>query len=242
MTKPGSAHLFEQRRKRGRPPDPVLRAKKHARMLNVAMELFIARGYESVSVEQIAQTAGQSKGAFYWYFNDKEDCLSQITAALSNKMADALSRQLQKGGTHSEKLLHASDFRNWGDHDFSRYALLVDSMIYGSSASVRALGVETAGQIYRSLFKTLTELGPAAAAEAGWSQERIAAFNFNYWACCCLACYAGLFEFLNQKYLPFTLETRGLADAIHAAFVSPIVGAAKLNWARTTPLQGSQSR
>jgi AcrR family transcriptional regulator len=240
MTKPGSAHLFEPRRKRGRPPNPALRAQKHARMLNVALELFITRGYEDVMVEQIARSAGQSKGAFYWYFKDKEDCLSQITTALSNKMEEALSRQLQKGGTYSERLLRVSDFRNWDDHDFSRYALLVDSMIYSRSTSVRALGVKTAGEIYRALFRTLTELGPAAAAEAGWPQERITAYNFNYWACCCLACYAGLFEFLNQKYLQFTLEPEGLADAVHAAFVTPIVGEAKALRTRTAPFRGSQ--
>jgi AcrR family transcriptional regulator len=83
--------LFEnplpvRKRKRGRPPNPALRAAKHARMLRTAMELFISRGYEHVTVEQIAQAAGQSKGAFYWYFKDKEDCLRQIIGNVANKI------------------------------------------------------------------------------------------------------------------------------------------------------------
>ena len=225
MTPALDAHpVGQRRRKRGRPPNPALRAAKHARMLKAAMELFIERGYEHVTVEQIARSAGQSKGAFYWYFRDKEDCLSQITGTVASKVEDTVSRELGKGGGACEQLLRLTDVATWNPQEFGRYSLLLDSMIFSRSLSVRALGVKTASHIYRSLFKTVRELGMGAAAEAGWPRERIEGFDFDHWAYGCLVFYDGLLEFLNHNYLNFVPATKAITRVFHAAFVVPIIG------------------
>ena len=47
------------------------RAQTRARLLNAAEELFAARGISATSIEEIAELAGFSRGAFYSNFDDK---------------------------------------------------------------------------------------------------------------------------------------------------------------------------
>jgi AcrR family transcriptional regulator len=223
------------RRKRGRPPNPALRVAKHARMLQSAVELFIERGYEHVTVEQVACKAGQSKGAFYWYFKDKEDCLRQIIDSFSAHTEQVVTRELGRGQTAREKLLHVTDFQNWDHEDFTRFAHLMDSMIYSRSPTVAAMGVEVTGRTWRSLHGQLSRLGRDAAVEAGWPRERVESFDFDCWAWACLATYAGTYEFINHKYFSFAPGPARLAKAIHAVCLAPLYGTA----AETTRGQAS---
>jgi AcrR family transcriptional regulator len=213
-----------RRRKRGRPPNPALRAAKHARMLKAAMELFIESGYEHVTVEQIARASGQSKGAFYWYFKDKEDCLTQISGAVASKVEETMNREQNRGGPAAQRLLRTLDVRTWNPEEFGRYALLLGSMIHSRSGSVREMGLKTTRRIYESLFKTMRELGTGAAAEAGWSRERMATFDFGHWAFGTLAFYDGLLTFLSLRYLGFEPEAAKMTHVMHTAFVAPIIG------------------
>ncbi|MET1072760.1 MAG: TetR/AcrR family transcriptional regulator [Umezawaea sp.] len=49
------------------------RARTRARLIDAAAELFAERGVNGASVEQIAERAGYSRGAFYGNFEDKGD-------------------------------------------------------------------------------------------------------------------------------------------------------------------------
>jgi AcrR family transcriptional regulator len=217
--------LTLRKRKRGRPPNPALRAAKHARMLSAAMELFISHGYEHVTVEQIAQAASQSKGAFYWYFKDKEDCLRQIISRISSRIEAIAEGELRKGGTAGEKLLRITDLSNWRENEISSFVMLFDSMIFSLSSTVRDLGIRSVGQIYHALFRRLKELGMAAARERGWSAEQIKSHDFDHWAFLILACYNGIFEFSNQKYFDQMPEMERTTKVIHSTFIHPIVAA-----------------
>ena len=56
-----------------RPRFAKLDADKQKAILTAAMEQFAARGYERASFNRIIEQAGVSKGAMYYYFDDKED-------------------------------------------------------------------------------------------------------------------------------------------------------------------------
>lgn len=44
------------------------------KILQCALELFYARGYDAVGVQEIAETAGVTKPTLYYYFGSKKDC------------------------------------------------------------------------------------------------------------------------------------------------------------------------
>ena len=51
---------------------PAVRDTKE-RVLSAALEVFAERGYHAATVEEIAERAGMTKGAVYYWFRDKED-------------------------------------------------------------------------------------------------------------------------------------------------------------------------
>lgn len=63
-----------------------------ARIQDVALDLFDREGFENVSVEQIAQTAGCSVGNIYHYFKSKDELVIQVTDSV-----DAQYRVLEAG-------------------------------------------------------------------------------------------------------------------------------------------------
>jgi len=48
---------------------------RREQILDAAAQLFASKGFEKTSVDEIARTAGLSKGAIYWYFPSKESVL-----------------------------------------------------------------------------------------------------------------------------------------------------------------------
>jgi AcrR family transcriptional regulator len=49
------------------------RAETRRRLLEAASRVFVRRGYEAASVEEIAEVAGYTRGAVYSNFRDKDD-------------------------------------------------------------------------------------------------------------------------------------------------------------------------
>jgi AcrR family transcriptional regulator len=56
-----------------RPRFDKLSAEKRERILGAAAQEFVANGYENASLNRILEQAGISKGAGYYYFDDKAD-------------------------------------------------------------------------------------------------------------------------------------------------------------------------
>jgi AcrR family transcriptional regulator len=55
-------------------------------LLNVAQELFFAKGYVQTSVDAIIKKVGVSKGTFYYYFKSKEDLMNKLVNRMTNQI------------------------------------------------------------------------------------------------------------------------------------------------------------
>jgi len=55
---------------------------KRERILEVSLKLFMEKGFNQTSIEEITKLAGISKGSFYTYFKSKEDLLENIIESL----------------------------------------------------------------------------------------------------------------------------------------------------------------
>ena len=54
------------------------RKKRIEQLCQAGLELFLERGVDVVTIDDIAKRAGTAKGNFYRYFSDKEDLVAQI--------------------------------------------------------------------------------------------------------------------------------------------------------------------
>jgi AcrR family transcriptional regulator len=85
--------LSEQRaRRRSRPRKRVIKPPetRRAELLAAATRLFEERGFEAVTVADIAAAAGVAKGTFYLYFDSKEGLLDSIRHDLTASAASLL--------------------------------------------------------------------------------------------------------------------------------------------------------
>lgn len=73
-------------------------------ILHAARELFVAEGYENVSMRKIAERIEYSPTTIYLYFKDKSELLQEICEATFSKLADEIVRSQELGGTPLEVL------------------------------------------------------------------------------------------------------------------------------------------
>ena len=52
--------------------------KRKQELLKIAYEMFLSRGYENTSVDEIIETAQIAKGTYYYYFSSKEQMLEEV--------------------------------------------------------------------------------------------------------------------------------------------------------------------
>ncbi len=74
------------------------------RVLAAAQAEFAERGLQAASIEDIAARAGLTKGAVYYYFNDKEDLAADVQIELWERLGREASRQLDPAAGAVEKL------------------------------------------------------------------------------------------------------------------------------------------
>ena len=65
------------------------RAEKINHILEVSLTILAAKGYENSTIADISKAANVSRGILHYYFNDKEDLVSQVLATASDKLVQS---------------------------------------------------------------------------------------------------------------------------------------------------------
>jgi AcrR family transcriptional regulator len=68
------------------------RRERTAAIASAALRLFLDRGIDGASIDQIAKAAGIGKATFYAYFTDKEELLATMLAPFRDNAIDAMDR------------------------------------------------------------------------------------------------------------------------------------------------------
>jgi AcrR family transcriptional regulator len=79
------------------PPRPGLRERKRhetlQRIADAGVRLFLDKGYEKTTIEEIAAAADISRRTFFYYFKSKDDILFSMQAGMGQRIADALREE-----------------------------------------------------------------------------------------------------------------------------------------------------
>jgi TetR/AcrR family acrAB operon transcriptional repressor len=98
-----------------------------AKILNSALELFSAKGYDSSSISEICKKAEITKGALYWYFKDKLALYKELINVVlkgviqeANELENEADSPLERLRMFNKSLLHLMQTR-----DFYQKSLLM---------------------------------------------------------------------------------------------------------------------
>ena len=69
---------------------------KESRLLNSSFKLFMNKGFQETSIQEIVDDAEVAKGTFYTYFKDKYELRNVLIAKKSNKLFNDAYKKLKK--------------------------------------------------------------------------------------------------------------------------------------------------
>ena len=84
-----------------RSPDlrALTRVLMRAQIAETAWSLVVARGFDDVTINEVAEATGISRSSFFRYFSSKEEAVSVALEAIGAEIATALEERPQKEGT-----------------------------------------------------------------------------------------------------------------------------------------------
>src|SRR6266850_7071163 len=80
------------------------RARTRAKILTTAFELFDQRGVDQVTVEDVREVAGLSRGSFYNYFLTYEHMLKELAAQISRQINIEQTERFDAMGNQVERM------------------------------------------------------------------------------------------------------------------------------------------
>src|SRR4249920_287327 len=66
-------------------------------LLDAAAAVFAARGFQGASLDEIAETAGFTRGAIYKNFADKEELFLAVFDQINEQVLNAFAQRLEQG-------------------------------------------------------------------------------------------------------------------------------------------------
>ncbi len=79
-------------------PTKTLKERRNEQIIDCALKVFCAKGYDNTTVDDIAKKAGVSHGLFYHYFKSKKACFESVMAShtdiLTMQTVDKINSEL----------------------------------------------------------------------------------------------------------------------------------------------------
>lgn len=122
------------------------------KILDCALELFQARGYDSVGVQEIAEKAGVTKPTLYYYFGNKQGLLSTLLNVKYGEMREAVFGNLESSKDIRQRLYQVAEaYLDYAQTNRKSY-LLIMAMFYSAKEN-EAYGIvkPIASDFYRRM-------------------------------------------------------------------------------------------
>jgi AcrR family transcriptional regulator len=146
-------------------------------VLEVALRLFAARGYESVSMREIAREAKMPIASVYQYFPMKlaivREMWTRYTSTISETLAAGIRRSIQKGGNFPNHLIGIIVDR-MAELQASNPAFIEIWSCVGASIELRALNVQDTLQNARVIADALQKMHQESDPSARYDRALIA--------------------------------------------------------------------
>lgn len=106
---------------------PKAKGEKANRILRAALAVLAEKGYENATIREIAKAAGVSRGLLHYYFESKEDLVTEALQMSSATMVESTRALLSRGNSPEELVDGAVDYlRGNYEENPSFYRLLFE--------------------------------------------------------------------------------------------------------------------
>lgn len=152
------------------------------RLLDAALHVIRAKGYEAASVDDICAAAGLTKGSFFHHFKGKED-LAVAAAAHFGAMANTVfgSAPYQAESDPLKRVLGYVNFRiGMMRGDIPSFSCLLGTMVqetFETHPAIRAACEQNIGAHARMVAGEIAKAKATHAPDAAWSAESLAYFT-----------------------------------------------------------------
>jgi len=133
-------------------PRPDVSEERKIQILDAATDVFVRQGIHKARVDDIAEEAGLSKGALYWYFKSKDEIIIAILDRIFEREFFHLQQLHSQDGSATERL---SIFVESTIDDMQRWLKLIP-MAYEFLGLVFRQKIVQQG--FRKYFQTYTEM------------------------------------------------------------------------------------
>ncbi|TVM30593.1 TetR/AcrR family transcriptional regulator [Oceanidesulfovibrio marinus] len=152
----------ERKRKHriGAPPGPRKANLRRAALIDAAGKLFVEKGYDATTMDEIAAAAGFAKGTLYHYFANKADLLLILREGFDKEIVNRIQSHVESCPTDDWR----GRIRAWIDAAVDAYfdmSELHDVVIYGAGMPFRHAMADS--EITRYLARLIGEGAKAGA-------------------------------------------------------------------------------
>lgn len=144
------------------PPEATEDPPKRRQILDGARRMFLSRGFEATSMQDVARAAGVSKGTLYVYFDGKEAMFEALVLKECRRMQQVLHRPGLGTGALAEEL-----------HGIARQ--MIDTLMQPETLAAIRMMIG-AGEKFPDLARKLHEAGPSRSMQAlaDYLRQRVA--------------------------------------------------------------------
>src|SRR5688572_23502684 len=96
----------KRKRAPGRPKATDAQMPLRAKILSTASQMFMEHGYEPVSLNMIAESAGVTKASLYYYFPNKAALFTTAIAEMMKRISSATAKILDQPGDLRTRIEH----------------------------------------------------------------------------------------------------------------------------------------
>jgi AcrR family transcriptional regulator len=126
------------------------------RISEVALELFIAKGYEATTLDEIAAAAGISRRTFFYYFDSKEDILHAYLDGYAEELKVLVVENASAGAPLD--IVRNAILKLVAPHRETQ--ILATARLVGQSETLRARNKGRMQQFEQAALEALCELWP----------------------------------------------------------------------------------
>jgi AcrR family transcriptional regulator len=134
-----------------------------AEFLGTAQQLFMTKGYEQTSINDIIDQMGVAKGTFYHYFKSKEDLLEKLAEQFATQTLEKIRKVIQMDELNAvEKLnMYFSEIWNLKVENRDLMILFMKVMYSDKNLRYRYKMFKTSAQIIRPELNKIIDQGKA---------------------------------------------------------------------------------